>query len=61
LNTNRLAAFAYWHFDTTPNQYEYEVSDAESFNRVFKPAYYYLPIGETRRNNNPNLKENPGY
>jgi starch-binding outer membrane protein, SusD/RagB family len=61
LNTNRLAAFAYWHFDTTPNRYEYEVSQAEEFTRVFKPAYYYLPIGEARINNNPNLKENPGY
>jgi starch-binding outer membrane protein, SusD/RagB family len=61
LNTNRLAAFAYWHFDTAPNQFEYEVSDAEDFNRVFKTAYYYLPIGEARINNNPNLKENPGY
>lgn len=61
LNTNRLSAFAYWHFNTTPNRYEYEVSNAEDFNRVFKPAYYYLPIGETRRNNNPNLAENPGY
>jgi hypothetical protein len=61
LNTNMLAAFAYWHFDRTPNRYEYEVSNAESFNRVFKTEYYYLPIGETRINNNPNLKENPGY
>lgn len=61
LNTDRFAAFAFWHFNTTPNQYEYEVSNAESFNRVWKNAYYYLPIGETRINNNPNLKENPGY
>jgi len=61
LNTNRQAAFAFWHFNTTPNQYQYELSDAESFNRVWKDAYYYLPIGEERRNNNPNLVENPGY
>jgi hypothetical protein len=61
LNTNMGAAFAYWHFDRTPNRFEYEVSDAEDFNRVFKTAYYYLPIGEARINNNPKLKENPGY
>jgi hypothetical protein len=61
LNTNMGAAFAYWHFDKTPNRFEYEVSDAEDFNRVFKTAYYYLPIGEARINNNPRLKENPGY
>ena len=61
LNTNMQAAFAYWHFDRTPNRYEYETFDAEDFNRVFKPEYYYFPLGESLLNNNPNLKENPGY
>jgi hypothetical protein len=61
LNTNMTAAFAYWHFDRTPNRYEYETFNAEDFDRVFKPEYYYFPLGEGLINNNPNLVENPGY
>jgi starch-binding outer membrane protein, SusD/RagB family len=61
LNTNMKAALAFWHMDRTPNRFEYETPDAENFDRVFKVQHYYMPIGLDRRNNDPNLVENPGY
>jgi hypothetical protein len=61
LNTNTIAAYAFWHMDRTPNRFEYETAPAENFNRVFKEQHYYMPIGLDRRNNDPNLVENPGY
>jgi starch-binding outer membrane protein, SusD/RagB family len=59
LNGNIHGAFPFYHFAT--NRFEYEVVNAEPFIRIFKPAYYYLPITEDRINNDPNLVENPGY
>jgi len=59
LGKNLHGAYPYYHFAT--NQFEYEVGNADFFNRVWKQAYYYYPINETRINNNPKLIENPGY
>lgn len=59
LSGNMHGAFPFYHFAT--NRFEYEIVNCEPFTRVFKPAYYYLPISATRINNNPNLVENPGY
>lgn len=59
MGKNLSGAFPYYHFAT--NQFEYEVGNTEFFDRVWKQEYYYYPINESRRNNNPNLIENPGY
>ena len=38
-----------------------KVIDAETNQMNFESRHYYLPIGQDRRNNNPDLIENPGY
>ena len=49
------------YYDYRDGKFHFEVTNAEDNARVFKEAYYYLPITATRINNNPNLIENPGY
>tara|TARA_R110001583_G_scaffold46395_2_gene145520 strand:+ start:8421 stop:10214 length:1794 start_codon:yes stop_codon:yes gene_type:complete len=41
--------------------FTYETFDAETEKMNFYQRHYYLPIGQDRTNNNPKLKENPGY
>ena len=41
--------------------FTYETFDAETEKMNFYARQYYLPIGQSRINNNPKLKENPGY
>ena len=53
------SAFAY--FDTDLKTYYFRVANADGFDRIFKPQHYYMPITESRINNNPKLVENPGY
>ncbi len=47
------------HYET--GQYYFLPVDAEPFARTFSPQHYYNPITDQRRNNNPDLLENPGY
>ncbi len=47
------------HYET--GQYYFLPVDAEPFARTFSPEHYYNPITDQRRNNNPDLLENPGY
>jgi hypothetical protein len=50
------------HIDNLGNvSFTYEVIDAETNQMNFESRHYYLPIGQDRRNNNPDLIENPGY
>ena len=50
------------HIDGFGNEtFTYETFDAEAEQMNFYPRHYYMPIGQDRRNNNPNLLENPGY
>lgn len=59
LSRNFHGAFPYYDYDQ--GNFIYKVDNCEGYTRVFKEAYYYLPITEDRINNNPNLIENPGY
>jgi len=49
------------YYDYRDSKFHFDVGHVEANARVFKEAYYYLPITTSRRNNNPNLVENPGY
>ncbi|NJK98616.1 MAG: RagB/SusD family nutrient uptake outer membrane protein [Bacteroidales bacterium] len=49
------------YFDVDLKTYFFRVANADGFDRIFKPQHYYLPITESRINNNPKLVENPGY
>lgn len=50
------------HIDNVGNEtFTYEVFNAEAQKMNFYPQHYYLPIGQDRINNNPELMENPGY
>ena len=50
------------HIDAAGNEtFTYETFDAEALPMSFDQRHYYLPIGQNRVNNNPNLIENLGY
>jgi len=50
------------HLDGAGNaSFTYETFEAETLKMNFEENQYYLPIGQGRINNNPKLKENPGY
>lgn len=50
------------HLDGAGNEsFTYETFEAEAEKMNFYAPQYYLPIGQGRINNNPKLKENPGY
>ncbi|MGB4742609.1 MAG: RagB/SusD family nutrient uptake outer membrane protein [Flavobacteriaceae bacterium] len=50
------------HIDAAGNEtFTYETFDAEALPMSFDQRHYYLPIGQNRVNNNPNLIENVGY
>ncbi|MCX6221528.1 MAG: RagB/SusD family nutrient uptake outer membrane protein [Bacteroidia bacterium] len=49
------------YYDFRDSKFHFETGNLESNPRVFKEAYYYLPITVARINNNKNLVENPGY
>jgi len=50
------------HLDGVGNAtFTYETFEAEAEKMNFYAPQYYLPIGQDRINNNPKLKENPGY
>lgn len=49
------------YFDLRDNKYHFFQNNAEPNPRVFKSAYYYMPLTLSRTTNNPNLIENPGY
>jgi hypothetical protein len=48
-----------WHKKSS--QYYFLQFACETFNRIFRPEYYYNPITTTRINNNPSLVQNPLY
>jgi starch-binding outer membrane protein, SusD/RagB family len=49
-------------FDLRDEMYHFIYNPKGEANpRVFRDAYYYIPIGIGRTTNNPNLLENPGY
>ncbi len=50
------------HIDSFGNEtFTYETFDAEAAKMNFFERHYYLPIGQSRINNNNKLIENPGY
>ncbi|WP_147676717.1 RagB/SusD family nutrient uptake outer membrane protein [Algibacter pacificus] len=49
-------------YNGTTGKYKLEIRRGESTgSRVFQDRHYYLPLTVSRTNDNPNLKENPGY
>lgn len=59
LNGDFHGAISYYQWEQ--EKYSFQVVSADGYTKVFKPAYYYLPITVDRINNNPKLVENPGY
>jgi hypothetical protein len=59
LNKQFTGLFPY--YDADHKYFFYKVGPCESGPRIFKDAYYYLPISTTLIDNNPNLVQNPGY
>jgi starch-binding outer membrane protein, SusD/RagB family len=59
LNAQFTGLFPY--YDADHQRFFYKVGNCESSPRIFKDAYYYLPITTTLIDNNPNLVQNPEY
>ena len=49
------------YYDYRDGKFHFDCGNVESNARVFKEAYYYLPITTARTLANKNLVENPGY